>query len=141
MTWDLETAPDVGTPTAKVTVRNRKGLEASASTTIDIVWCKGGCLGAPGPPCPQVIVKSTDKVAHRAERVVFEATVLGDFLERPDYIWTVTGGTIVKGQHTPRLQVLVTGEIDTDVTARLQVTGFDRSCFGLSDPFSLPIRP
>ena len=74
-------------------------------------------------------VKSWVEVAHRAERAVFEVEMSsGYFLERPDYVWTVTGGKILKGQHTPLIEVLVTGDIDTSLTATVELFGFDRSC-------------
>jgi hypothetical protein len=89
-----------------------------------------------------VNVKSWEEVAHRAERAVFEVEMSsGYFLERPDYVWTVTGGKIMKGQHTPFLEVLVTGNMDTSVTATVEVSGIDASCTARAASRSLSIQP
>jgi hypothetical protein len=90
-----------------------------------------------------VAVNSRAKEAHRGERVTFEVAVstAAYFLDRPDYIWSVSGGKVIKGQHTPYIEVLVTGEIDKDLTAAVEVAGFDSACTARSASHTLPIRP
>lgn len=138
VTWDLQGVSE-GTHKATVIVRNSRGGEANASTTVDVLACPSCFL--PDLPCGYAVIKSDEKMAHRGERSVFEVTVQGDFLERPDYLWTIDGGRIIKGQHTPRVEILVSGEIDSQLRANVRVTGFDRSCTGPVGSFSLPIRP
>ena len=140
VTWDLREFAERTIHKATVTVRNSRGGETSASTTVDIVACRE-CFH-PDPPCPTTAVSSWDKDAHRGERVVFTVTVQGDFLERPDYVWTVTRGKILRGQHTPSIQVLVTGDIGSEVSAMVEISGFDPSCTGASAAsHSLSIQP
>lgn len=139
VTWDLQEFAERTIHKATVTVRNSRGGETSASTTVDIVAC-GECFH-PDPPCPTAAVDSYDKDAHRGERVGFEVTVRGEFLERPDYLWTIIGGKILKGQHTPAVQVLVTGDIYSEVTATVEVIGWDASCTGRVASRSLSIQP
>ena len=127
VTWVFGHA--IGERTATVTVRDSRGREAKATTTVLNTACSS--CGLPGLPCPAVNVKSWQEVAHRAERAVFEVEMSsGYFLERPDYVWTVTGGKILKGQHTPSVEVLVTGDIGSEVTAMVEISGFDPSCTG-----------
>jgi hypothetical protein len=139
VTWNLEEAHQ-GTQKATVTVRNSRGGEATASTTVNVVLCNS--CSFPDPPCPTFAINSREKEAHRGERVTFEVAVstAAYFLDRPDYIWSVSGGKVIKGQHTPYVEVLVTGDIDKDVTATVEVAGFDSSCSRVSS-YTLPIRP
>ena len=139
VTWDLHD-PGEGVPRkATVTVRNSQGGESTASTTVDVVACPS-CF-YPDQLCPTFVVNSYDKDAHRAEQVGFEVKMSGEFSERPDYVWTVSGGKILKGQHTPRIQVLVTGGIDSEVTATVKLSGFDASCTGTTASHSISIQP
>jgi hypothetical protein len=140
VTWDLQ-SPVGSIHKATVTVRNSRGGESSASTTVDIYACPS-CV-FPDPPCPTMAVSSWYKEAHRAEQIGFEVQVSpGYFRERPDYVWTIVGGRILRGQHTPIIHVLVTGDIDSEVTATVKVSGgFDPSCAATTASHSLPIRP
>ena len=90
VTWSFGKA--MGEHTATVTVRDSRGREAKATTTVLHTDCSSCVI--PDPPCPAVNVKSREEVTHRAERAVFEVEMSSGnyFLERPDYVWTVTGG-------------------------------------------------
>ena len=139
VTWDLSGAI-FGTHKVTVTVRNSRGAEARAFTTVVL----GGCSSCvtPGPPCPTVAIKTWTQEAHRGEHVLFEVAVSPpEFVERPNYIWSITGGKILKGEHTPRVEVLITGEIDGQVTASVQVSAFDAACTATSASHTLPITP
>ena len=141
VTWNLEGAPyGPLTATATVVVRNSEGREAKASTTVNIVRC-ASCV-SPGPPCATFAIKAWDKEAHRGERIRLEVQLIGHFSERPDYTWSITGGRVVKGQHTEYVQVLVTGDIDTNVTAKVEISGLGPVCSDATTAsHSLPIRP
>jgi hypothetical protein len=139
VTWSFGKA--MGEHTATVTVRDSRGREAKATTTVLHTHCSSCVI--PDPPCAAVNVTSREEVAHRAERAVFEVEMSSGnyFLERPDYVWTVTGGKILKGQHTPSVEVLVTGDIHTSITATVEVSGFDPSCTARAATHSLSIEP
>ena len=139
VTWDLRD-PGQGVPRkATVIVRNSRGGESTASTTVDVVACPS--CSVPEYLCPTFAVNSHDKDAHRGERVSFQVAMSGEFSDRPDYLWTITGGKVVRGQHTPSVYVLVTGDIDTEITATVKVLGFDASCTGTTASHSLSIQP
>ena len=138
VTWVFGHA--MGERIATVTVRDSQGREAKATTTVFNTACSS--CGIPGPPCPLVNVKSWQEVAHRAELAEFEVEMSAlYFIERPDYVWTVTGGKILKGQHTPSVEVLVTGDIRTSITATVEVSGFDPACTARAATRSLSIEP
>ena len=62
------------------------------------------------------------------------------FLARTDYNWTIYGGTVIKGDHTPIVEIEATGEIGRDLGATLDVDGFDPACSRRAS-LSIPIRP
>ena len=135
VTWKLQGAK-FGSYAATVTVMDAKGGEATAVVKVDIVGCME--CGISDLPCPTIVVTSPDKAAHRGEQILFNVTVgSGDFETRPDYIWTVTAGKILKGQHTPRIEVEATGEVGQNVTATVEVGGLDRACSGIASYSSL----
>lgn len=139
VTWDLAGA-NHGTHKVTVTVRNSRGAEASASTTVVLSDCSSCVI--PDPPCPTLAIKSWNQEAHRGEHVLLDVMVSPpEFMGRPDYIWSISGGKIVRGDHTPRVEVLVTGDIEAEVTATVRVSGFDPSCTGDSASHALPITP
>ena len=82
-----------------------------------------------------------EELVHNADKTYYELDISpGYFESRPDYLWTVTGGTIIKGQHTPRIRVDVTGAIGSSVTATVEVSGFDRACDAKTSR-TTPIKP
>ncbi len=99
-----------------------------------------GCLILSDPPCPTFQVKG-EEIVHRADRTHYDVEISSGYFEsRPDYLWTVTGGSLIKGQHTPRIVVEVTGDIGSSITATVEVNGFDRACTNQAST-STPIRP
>ena len=126
ITWNLA-GQKFGTHETKVTVSDPDGGTVTSSIKVQIEYCNVCVI--PDPPCPIVVVKSYAEVAHRAEKITFYVEISpGYFQSRPDYLWTVKGGNILKGQHTPKIEVEVTGEISSDVTAAIQVEGCDSAC-------------
>jgi hypothetical protein len=75
-------------------------------------------------------VISLDESTFRGELLTFYLEVSdGYFQSRPDYIWSVTNGKIIKGQHTLWLTVETTGEVGKKVVAEVAVDGgFDAAC-------------
>lgn len=138
VTWKLEGAP-FGSYAATVTVVDSKGGEATAVTKVDIVSCMS--CGFSDPPCPIIVVRSFDKAAYRGEKIYFDVTVTPEhFQARPDYIWTVTAGKILRGQNTPRIEVETTGEVGENVIATVEVDGLDLACSRRAS-YSSPIKP
>jgi hypothetical protein len=122
VTWNLKDQK-FGSHEAKVTVTDSEGDEATSTINVPIELCR--ICGIKSPPCPNVVVKSYVGVAHRAEKIIFYTeTSPGYFKTRPDYLWTIEGGRVLKGQHTPQVEVEVTGEISSNMIATVQVEGF-----------------
>jgi hypothetical protein len=126
VTWKLEGAT-FGSYLATVTVMDSKGGVTTSQVTIETVLCES-CSFFDGP-CPIIVVTSFDKAAYRGEQILFDVTVTpGYFQSRPDYIWTVSAGKILRGQNTPRIEVEPTGEVGENVTATVEVDGLDLAC-------------
>jgi len=113
-----------------VTVRvlDSKGADANSTLKVRVARCNS--CGIPDPPCPTMSVTSFDKNTFRGELLLFHLEMSdGYFTTRPDYIWTVTNGKIIKGQHTLWLTVETTGAVGENVVAEVEVEGgFDRAC-------------
>ena len=113
-----------------VTVRvlDSKGAEANSTLKVRVARCSS--CGIPDPPCPTMSVTSFDESTFRGELLLFHLEMSdGYFTTRPDYIWTVTNGKIIKGQHTLWLTVETTGAVGEKVVAEVEVEGgFDRAC-------------
>jgi len=138
VTWNLA-EQKFGTYETTVTVSDPDGGTVTATIKVEVEACSTCVI--PGPPCPAVVVKSHGEVAHRAEKITFYVEISPRYFQsRPDYLWTVNGGNILKGQHTPQIEVEVTGEISNDVTATIDVVGIDSACLGGASE-SVRIRP
>ena len=113
-----------------VTVRvlDSKGADANSTLKVRVARCSS--CGIPDPPCPTMSVTSFDESTFRGELLLFHLEMIdGYFTTRPDYIWTVTNGKIIKGQHTLWLTVETTGAVGEKVVAEVKVEGgFDRAC-------------
>ena len=138
VTWKLTGQP-IGIHIATVAVTDTHGNESVATVKVTIENC--WVCGFPDPPCPLVALNSTDKVAHRGERLSVTVTVMPqEFRTRPDYNWTIYGGTVIKGDHTPMVEIEATGEIGRDLVATIDVDGFDLACSRRAS-LRIPIRP
>jgi hypothetical protein len=138
VTWKLEGAM-FGTYAATVTVMDSKGGVSTSRVTVETVPCESCIIF--DPPCPIIVVTSFDKAAYRGEKIYFDVTVTpGYFQARPDYIWTVSAGKIVRGQNTPRIEVETTGEVGENVIATVEVDGLDLACSRRAS-YSSPIKP
>ena len=127
VSWKLGDQP-YATYSNTVTVTDSKGASSSATLKVTVMRCKDCGIG--DPPCPIVVVSGGEEVTYRGEQLTFHATVQTDgyFESRPDYLWTVSGGKILKGQHTPWVQVEANGAVGGEVRAIVEVEGFDASC-------------
>jgi len=126
VSWKLGDQP-YATYSNTVTVTDSKGASSSATLMVTVMRCKD--CGIWDPPCPSVAIFGGEEVTYRGELLSFHAKVdEGYFESRPDYLWTVSGGKILKGQHTPWIQVEANGAVGGEVTATVEVEGFDASC-------------
>ncbi len=92
-------------------------------------------------PCPIFAVFGGEEVTYRGELLSFHAKVPeGYFESRPDYLWTVSGGKILKGQHTPWIQVEANGAVGGEVKATVEVEGFDSACMKSAESRSVRIE-
>ena len=122
----------LGKYSATVKVSDSKG--ASTSATLEVIVSQCASCWFPDPPCPVIAMythsdftKETE--TYRGEWMDFLVKISGvDFQTRPDYVWTIENGKILKGQHTPRIRVETTGDVGKEVVARVEVVGFDTSC-------------
>jgi len=127
VSWKLGDQP-YATYSVTVKVTDSKGASSSSSLRVSVMLCDG--CGIADPPCPIVVVSGGDDVTYRGELLHFHATVQTDyyFETRPDYVWTVTGGKILKGQHTPWIEVETSGEVGEELKATVVVEGLDSAC-------------
>jgi hypothetical protein len=126
VSWKLGDQP-YATYSNTVTVTDSKGASSSATLKVSVTRCEH--CGIWDPPCPSVAVFGGEEVTYRGELLSFHAKVdEGYFESRPDYLWTVSGGKILKGQHTPWIQVEANGGVGGEVRAIVEVEGFDASC-------------
>jgi hypothetical protein len=138
VSWKLGDQP-YATYSVTVKVTDSKGASASSSLKVSVMRCDHCGIG--GPPCPLLVVTGGEDITYRGELLHFHATVQTDsyFETRPDYVWTVTGGKILKGQHTPGITVEVTGEVGEDLKATVVVEGLDSACMKEASQ-SVPIK-
>jgi len=127
VSWKLGDQP-FGEYSVTVKVLDSKGAEAKSTLNVSVAMCS--ICGISDPPCPLISVTSLDESSFRGELLKFHLEVSdGYYQSRPDYIWTVTNGKIIKGQHTLWLTVETTGEVGKKVVAEVAVEGVDASCF------------
>ena len=114
----------------QVTVTDGNGGKARAAltvTTIDASACD-----PPPPPCPVIKVSCTEAM-DQSRPFIFSAVVESDSKNptSPSFNWKINAGRIVKGQHSPEIEVSTTGAAGFDyITATVNVGGFDPSCAG-----------
>jgi hypothetical protein len=126
VSWKLGEQP-FGDYSVTVKVLDSKGAEAKSTLNVSVAMCSN--CGISDPPCPLISVTSLDESSFRGELVRFHLEVSdGYYQSRPDYIWTVMNGKIIKGQHTLWLTVEITGEVGKKVVAEVAVEGVDLSC-------------
>ena len=138
VSWKLGDQP-YATYSNTVTVTDSKGASSSATLKVTVMQCEHCGIG--DFPCPLVAVFGGEEVTYRGELLGFHAKVdEGYFESRPDYLWTVSGGKILKGQHTPYIQVEVNGAVGGEVKAAVEVEGFDSACMKSAASRSVRIK-
>jgi hypothetical protein len=126
VSWKLGEQP-IGDYSVTVKVLDSKGAEAKSTLNVSVAMCT--ICGISDPPCPLMSVTSFDESSFRGELLRFHLEVSdGYYQSRPDYVWTVTNGKIIKGQHTLWLTVETTGDVGKKVVAEVAVEGVDAAC-------------
>ena len=81
------------------------------------------------PDCPRVSVTCPDAVRPENTPIRFSASVTGGKPTRElSYCWTVSKGTIIKGQGTAVIEVEAKGKDREGLTATVDIGGLDPSC-------------
>jgi hypothetical protein len=134
VSWRLG-GEQVGDYVVTVKVTDSKGASSSTTLKVAVKDCWSCRMAGPEPPCPLISVSAWSdftetKQTYRGDLLYFHVLVQTDsyFQTRPDYVWTVSNGRLLSGQHTPSIKVETTGEPGTSVTATVEVEGFDHSC-------------
>jgi hypothetical protein len=121
--WDLTGMPE-GSYTAKIVVKNERGDMASSSLNVNVIACYHCGLR----PCVTVSVSCSDE-AEEGQSLIFTAYVSGGELDvKPNYKWSVSTGTIIKGQGTNMIEVDSTDLGGQQVEATVEVGGYPPEC-------------
>lgn len=125
VSWILDSVPS-GSYTASVRVTDGRGGENRALVKVNLVFCSA--CDPPPPPCPTITVSCPNR-ASRGKLIVFSASIKGSRPYRePSYTWAISAGRIVRGQYTRHLEVDMTGFEGENITATVDVGGFDPAC-------------
>lgn len=129
---------DLGEYTATVIVRDSRGATATSTVKVKVMDCQSCIVAA--LPCPLLTIVSGEQSTLRGESLFLHVEAIGAYFRtRPDYQWTVTNGRVIRGQHSQLVEVLVTGDPGTDVSASVVVEGYEPSCSN-SVSKSVPIK-
>ncbi len=126
--WDLGGARP-GSYQAVVEVDDGRDLNCVAFSSISVVVLD--CPPEqPQPVCPTVNI-SCPEAGKENEPVTFSADISGGTPApgmSPTYNWTISAGSITRGQGTPSITVDTTGLAGQTVRATLDVSGFGTPC-------------
>ena len=81
--------------------------------------------------CPTISVTGPAGVISRPDLVVFVANV-EDANDSLTYLWSISGGVIVAGQGTAKLEVRPNSYVAVQVTASIHITGLPSGCMNLA---------
>ena len=120
VSWDLS-GVRAGTYTISVCIGGGSEFCPETQTkTVRVKQCECGYVDA----CPAIGVLTPSDSAKPGETVTFTAKVTGLSDSDLTYDWTVSNGTIIAGQGTPKIRVETTPEMaDTNITATVELGG------------------
>lgn len=79
--------------------------------------------------CPSISVLGPTQPIMAGESMTFTANVKGENVDKIEYKWTVSKGTIVSGQETPVIVVATNKEMaEQTVTATVEIIGLPKDC-------------
>ena len=104
----------------------------SSLTSIAILVPSGNAQERELPsPCPVVSVSCSDICPKPNETATFHANISGEVAKiTPEFSWSVSSGTIIRGQNTGA--VTVTAENCGGMTATVNVAGLGPGCAGVA---------
>lgn len=122
--WDLS---DVAEGTYRADVEVKDGtLAANASTKVTIARCR--ICEIRESPCPTIMVSCPDN-AKSNQSTTFQADVsAGDPGVKVTYTWSVSAGTISRGQGTSMITVDVSDVTRGSITATVSIGGHHPAC-------------
>lgn len=136
-TWDLSDVQP-GVYTATVEADNAfaaEGCKAFSSAVVVVRDCAPVAVR-----CPVVRVLAPENT-QPGKPLTFVAQVGSGGNIAPNFTWTVSGGKITSGQGTPAITVDTAGLGGTNVTAALQLAGYDPSCSAVAEATSPVVAP
>lgn len=129
--WDLHGLPR-GPHEVRVTVTDGKGGKVDAALTV--ITADSGTCDPPIPPCPLITVSCPNEM-DKSKPFIFSAIVevIAKDNTSPAFYWKTNTGRIIKGQNSRTIEVTTKGAKGFDnITATVDVGGFDPSCTGTS---------
>lgn len=120
--WNL-TGNAPGPYMAKVVVKDGRGRTDSKSTQVTVLECSICPV-----PCPNIDVSCPEHV-EEGQAIVFSVNISGGLPElKPIPNWSVSSGTIIKGQGTYKIEVDTKGLAGQQVTATVDIGGILPEC-------------
>jgi hypothetical protein len=120
--WDL-TGVEPGSYEVTVLVSDKDNGSALRAINVSL-YLPGCCL----PPCAALTISGPDEV-EEGQSITFTASLAGgEPTVEPTYKWSVSAGTILKGQGTAIIEVDISGHAGQQVTVTLDVGGYPPEC-------------
>ena len=82
----------------------------------------------PDAGCPEFMIDGPSAVWMPEETVSFQASVTGSLPDSAKFVWTVSGGTIIAGQGTLAITMLIDKTAGDTIVARLKIEGLPSDC-------------
>ena len=82
----------------------------------------------PNAGCPEFMIVGPAGVWMPEETVSFQAFVSGPMPDSAKFVWAVTGGTIIAGQGTLSITMLIDKAAGDTIVARLRIEGLPSNC-------------
>ena len=82
----------------------------------------------PNAGCPEFMIVGPSGVWMPEETVSFQAIVSGSMPDSAKFVWTVKGGTIIAGQGTLAVTMLIDKAAGDTIVARLRIEGLPSNC-------------
>lgn len=91
-------------------------------------WSVSAGQVEPNVGCPEFMIVGPSAVWMPEETVSFQASVSGSLPDSPKFVWTVNGGTILAGQGTLAITMLIDKAAGDTIVARLKIEGLPSNC-------------
>lgn len=91
-------------------------------------WSVSSGQTEPNGGCPEFMIVGPSGVWMPEETVSFQASVSGSLPDSAKFVWTVNGGTILAGQGTLAITMLIDKAAGDTIVARLKIEGLPSNC-------------